>query len=89
MRIRNEPRQSAGSGERLPVGKRVMPVWAALLLGGLGAAAVPVGTQAQAPQTYLRIVNRWKPDQMIHIQNGAPQAGVAPAGWWSAQWVIR
>lgn len=48
------------------MGKHVMPVWAALLLSGLGATTVPVGAQAQAPQ-----------------------AGVAPAGWWSAQWVIR
>ncbi|MFT5759600.1 MAG: hypothetical protein ACI9LM_004367 [Alteromonadaceae bacterium] len=35
---------------------------------------------------YFRIKNRWKPDQIINIENGTLTAGAVEPGYWSAQW---
>jgi hypothetical protein len=40
-------------------------------------------------QPYMWLQNRWKPEQFIHIETGAVQAGPIQPGWWSAMWNIR
>jgi hypothetical protein len=38
---------------------------------------------------YVRMQNRWKPDNWIHVENGFVQASQAQPGWWSADWVLE
>jgi len=42
-----------------------------------------------ARAAFHRLRNRWKPDHFVHVQGGAPEGGAAPAGWWSAMWVLE
>ena len=55
-----------------------------LLLGSL----LSISFAAHA-QSFSWIKNRWKPDQYVHIETGAPQAGPIQPGWWSAMWVVE
>lgn len=37
-------------------------------------------------QDYVRIQNRWKPNEAIHTESGNPTASAAQPGWHSADW---
>ncbi len=38
---------------------------------------------------YFWIVNKWKPEQRIHIEHGRLEAGTIQDGAWSAQWTLQ
>ena len=41
------------------------------------------------PNGLIRLKNRWKGNQYIHVEQPKPQAGVIQNGWWSAQWTLE
>lgn len=38
---------------------------------------------------FVRIQNRWKGDQYIHVERPQVESGKIQPGWWSAQWTIE
>ena len=38
-------------------------------------------------EDYVRVRNRWKSDQYLHIEHGALQSSAAQSYWYSAQWL--
>ncbi|SNS13784.1 RICIN domain-containing protein [Antarctobacter heliothermus] len=61
---------------------RILSFFAAALV-----AISMLATTASA-EGLKRLQNRWKPDQMIHIEHGQVQVGQVQPGWWSAMWSI-
>src|ERR1700741_2054141 len=59
----------------------------ALPTRGPGGANPPVVTPP--PGVFVRIHNRWKTDQFLHIEHGVIESGPIQAAWWSAQWTIE
>lgn len=40
-------------------------------------------------QNFIRLKNRWKPTEYIHVEQPTPSSGGIQPGWWSAQWVLE
>jgi hypothetical protein len=40
-------------------------------------------------ESYVRIENRWKPDQQINVETGALASSPAQPGWFSADWIFE
>lgn len=47
-----------------------------------------VSSSAYADE-FVRIRNKWKDNQFVHIQEGSIKCGSIEKGWWSAQWIIE
>jgi hypothetical protein len=41
-----------------------------------------------ADGAYVRIRNRWKPDQYLNVEHGQIESGPIAPGWFSAMWSI-
>jgi outer membrane protein OmpA-like peptidoglycan-associated protein len=41
------------------------------------------------PNTLVRLQNRLKPDNYLHIERGPLEVGTIDASWWSAQWTLE
>ena len=68
---------------------RVAQVFALTLLAVM---IQPLGAnqgQAVAQDAFVRLQNRWKPDQFIHIERGRPESGSIQPGWFSAMWILE
>ncbi|WP_374335765.1 RICIN domain-containing protein [Leeia sp.] len=42
----------------------------------------------QTGDGWVRLQNRWKPNQYLHVETGSAKAGPIESGWFSAQWKI-
>ena len=42
-----------------------------------------------ASQDFIRLKNRWKPNEYIHVEQPIPASGGIQQGWHSAQWVLE
>ncbi|WP_374352967.1 hypothetical protein [Chitinimonas sp.] len=42
----------------------------------------------QTSDGWVRLQNKWKPEQYIHVEKGNAAAGKIESGWHSAQWKI-
>lgn len=58
----------------------------ALLLAALALATGGASAHAQA---FVRIENRWRAGWQLHTEWDTVSVSTAPAGWWSADWVLE
>lgn len=58
-------------------------------VAGLTAARAPELVEPAARQEFVRIGNRYRGNQFLHVERGALESGPVEAGWWSADWVVE
>lgn len=75
--------------EKLSMFKKTALVLAMSLMAPIAALGPTAAEAAPDNQSFVRFSNRWKPTQVIHIQNGKPEAGSVPASFWSADWTLE
>lgn len=60
-----------------------------LLYPALGAVLLCLATATASAQDYIRLQNRWKPQQYIHLQNSVTELSPIDMGWLSAHWQLH
>ena len=53
------------------------------------AIVVLLTVQPAAAQEFIRLENKWKPEQQVHVQSGPVTSGETQPGWYSAQWLTE